>query len=202
MALVGVSITKSVAFRESAQEFSNVYHYFFSGGDLTETQAEALIDRLVTLEKQWHSNVVTFVHGRCWTSGGGEAANNMIKEKALSGAGSGSTTASFDKERAWLVQWDGGFDSRGKPVKFRKWFHTCGAFGANSASSSNLTNDASLSSTIRGNVATAVNALNPLTVSGIGSNGIMCNKGNSRAADTGAVCHRFLEHRQLGDQWR
>lgn len=202
MALVGASITKQVAFRESAQEFSNVYYYQWTGLNPTEAVANDLIDRLVTLEKAIHSNLVTFTHGRCWSAGGGESANQMIAEKSLAGTGSGSSTASFDKERAWLIQWDGGIDTRGNPVKFRKWFHTCGGFGANSASAANLTNDASLSTTIRNNAATLANPFNPITFNGGLIIARLVNKNGTRQADTTPTCHRFLEHRQLGDQWR
>jgi hypothetical protein len=202
MALVGVSVTKQCAFRESVQEFSNVYYYQWTGLNPGNSLAIDLINRVVTLEKAIHSNLVTFVKGRCWSAGSGEDANQMIAEITLSGTGSASSTASFDKERAWLIQWDGGVDSRGKGVKFRKWFHTCGSFGGNSAAANNLTNDSSLSSTIRGNVATLANPFNPISFNGGVTVGRLVNKNGTREAGTTATCHKFLEHRQLGDQWR
>jgi hypothetical protein len=202
MAHVGVSIEKQVAFRDSAQTFANVYYYNWTGLNPGESLATDLINRIVTLEKAIHSSLVTFNKGRCWSAGGSESANQMIAEVTLSGSGSGTTTASFDKERAWLVQWDGGIDSRGNPVKFRKWFHTCGAFASNAAPASVLTNDTALSSTIRGNVATLSNPFNPITFNSGLTTARLCNKNNTREAGTTAVAHKYLEHRQLGDQWR
>ncbi len=67
MSRIGISITKEVAFRDNQQEFSNVYYYGNGTGALPGlTDAEALLDQLVALEKTFHSSLVSFVHGRLW----------------------------------------------------------------------------------------------------------------------------------------
>lgn len=200
---VGVSIVKQCAFRDSVQEFSNVYHYNFTGEPIiNNTQADAIIDRLVVLEKIFHSGGVTFLRGSCWSSGGSPAANEMISQKALSGVGSATTTGSVDKERAFLVYWDAGVDSRSHPVKLRKWFHTCGSFSnIVTPTAAMLENATGLSVGERNAVVTAVNPLNPLTVAGVSGTGIMISK-NGRVGSTGAHAHKYFEHHQLGDMWR
>src|SRR5215217_6395263 len=122
MARIGVSITKSTSFRNSTQEFSNVYYYDVDN-DPTIAQANTFIDNLATLEKTFHGTNVSFVRGRCWTAGGTKAENNMIAQKLLSGTGARTPVAGLDKERAFLFRLRAGVDSRGNPVYLRKWFH-------------------------------------------------------------------------------
>jgi len=201
MARVGISITKSTVFRNSVQEFSNVYYYEM----LVEPDAaaaEAMIDNLVSLEKTFHSTLVTFVRGRCWAQRGSIQTNEMLVQKNLSGTGARLANTSIDKERAFLFRLRAGVDSRGNPVYLRKYFHACGEFVASQTlQSSTLANTAGFSS---GERTAQVNAMN-LIGNANGSNGApkLCAKGG-RLPDTGATwdAHQFLEHHQLGDQWR
>jgi hypothetical protein len=201
MARIGVSITKSVAFRNSTQEFSNVYYYDVSALP-DETQAEAFIDNLTTLEKTFHGSSVTFVRGRVWSQVGAPSSNNMIKQKNLSGTGARSTVAGMDKERAFLFRLRAGSDSRGNPVYLRKWYHACAQFtSAQAPSTGILDNSTGWSSAERAAQVAAMNAIG-------GANGsplspALVSKGG-RFATAGATweAHQFLEHHQLGDQWR
>jgi hypothetical protein len=202
VARVGISITKSCAFRNSTQEFSNVY--FYDGLSLTPSpaQADALIDEAVTREKTWHSTGVTFVRGRCWLQTSDKATTEMISQKNLSGTGSGGApTANMDRERAWLFRLRAGVDVRGNPVYLRKWFHTLGGFGAASVSQSILEQTGANSQATRD---TAVGVMNSIGSIGSGvTAGVLCAK-SGRLPTAGQVwsCHAYLEHRQLGDQWR
>src|SRR5215213_3487657 len=127
MGRIGISITKSTAFRNSTQEFSNVYYYEVAGGLYpSQSEADALIDELTTLEKGFHSTLVTFIRGRCWKQVGNKVDNEMISQKNLAGTGSTGTMAGFDKERAFLFRLRAGNDSRGNSVYLRKWYHSCG----------------------------------------------------------------------------
>ena len=201
MPRIGVSITKSTAFRLSTQEFSNVYYY----ETLTtpdQTQAEAFIDNLVTLEKTFHGTNVTFVRGRVWTAGGAASSNNMIFQKNLSGTGARTPITTMDKERAFLFRVRAGSDSRGQPVYLRKWFHACAEFVSGGGISSNvLDNTAGFSSAQRAAQVAAMQAIGD--ANGSPTTPKLCAK-SGRLPTSGETfqAHQYLEHHQLGDQWR
>jgi hypothetical protein len=201
MARYGVSITKSTSFRGGVQEFSNVYYY----EALTlpdETQAATIINNLASLEKTFHGTSVTFVRGRLWSQGGSPGTNNMINQVNLTGTGARTPGTSMDKERAFLFRIRAGSDSRGNPVYLRKWFHAMGEFtsGATIASTQ-------LQQTVpftAGEKATQVAAMQAIGDAN-GSPGApkLCAKsGRQPGAGENFQAHSYLEHHQLGDQWR
>lgn len=201
MPRIGVSITKSASYRGATQEFSNVYFYEVLSTP-TVTQADTIIDNLVTLEKTFHSTLVTFVRGRLWLETGNKLTSEMISQKTLSGAGARASVASFDPERAFLFRIRAGVDSRGNPVYLRKWYHSIGNFSSlNTVSSSQLAQGASFSTTERGNNVTAMQAISDANGSPLTPR--ICAKGG-RLPDASAswVAHQWLEHHQLGDMWR
>lgn len=201
MPRIGVSITKSTPFRNSVQEFSNVYYY-----DVVSlpsvAQADTIIDNLTTLEKTFHSSVVTFVRGRLWSQTGDKATSEMISQKNLSGTGGRGSAVAMDKERAFLFRLRAGNDSRGNPVFLRKWFHACAEFYSGQTIASGTTQNVSgFSPADRASMVTQMQAIgdangSPLTPK-------LCAK-SGRQANAGATweAHQFLEHHQLGDQWR
>lgn len=201
MPRIGVSITKSVAFRSSTQEFSNVYYYEM----LTTPDAAAadnIIDNLVTLEKTFHSTDVTFIRGRCWTQGGSPSTNNMISQKNLSGTGARAVQSGLDRERAFLFRLRAGSDSRGNPVYLRKWFHACGLFFSGQVLATAVL--ANQSGFTTGDKASMVSAMNGVgNANGSAGSPKLCSK-SGRLPDAGEVwqSHNFFEHHQLGDQWR
>ena len=202
MARVGVSITKSTAFRNSTQEFSNVYYYENNGSLPGDTAAEALIDALVTLEKTFHASTVTFVRGRCWSQVGSPGGNNMIFQKNLSGTGARGTVASLDKERAFLFRLSAGNDSRGQPVYLRKWFHACGQFiNAQSISGGVMDNSTGWQSADRTAMVAQMDGIRQITAGGNTWN-LVAKSGRAPNVNATFVCHPYLEHHQLGDQWR
>jgi hypothetical protein len=198
---VTVSITKRTPFRDSVQEFSNVYTYGSVGlNPQNDAEADQIIDPIVAYEKSIHSTDVTFLKARMWTSGGTKATNNMIRTKTLSGTGSGSTYApGLDKERAVLIQIPAGTDSRGRPVKLRKWYHVCGNIGSVGITASINSNTTGFSTTDRNTIASNFNAILRLNSDVWG---LMAESGRERTDGGQAACHRYLEHHQLGDQWR
>lgn len=201
MARIGVSITKSTSFRGATQEFSNVYFYDTSGLP-DETQAEAFIDNLTSLEKTFHSTAVTFVRGRVWSQTGDKATSNMIKQKNLSGTGARTTMASLDPERAFLFRLRAGSDSRGNPVYLRKWYHPVGQFNTTvTIGNLHLSQTGGFTSTEKTNLVASMNAIG----NGNGSplSPVLVSK-NGRVPTAGEVwsAHTWLEHHQLGDMWR
>jgi hypothetical protein len=201
MARIGISITKSVVFRNSVQEFSNVYYYDGLSWAPNEADATNLIDELVVKEKQIHATNVTFVRGRLWTQTGDQSTNNMIAQKNLSGTGSLTPTGNMDKERAYLFQLRAGVDNRGNPVKLRKWFHAGGAIGGVALDQTKLENTAGFTVANRDAIRAALPAIGAC---GSGATaGVLCAK-SGRLPTAGEVWqpHQFLEHHQLGDMWR
>ena len=201
MARIGISITKSFAFRNSTQEFSNVYYYQNSGALPDAAAADALIDELVTFEKTIHTNTTTFVRGRCWSQQGSPSTNNMISQKNLSGTGAVSPVANIDKERAFLFRIGAGFDSRGNKVYLRKWFHCNGAFAGVTPGSSVIENATGFTQTQRDTMAAAMNTVQAI---GGGTEEWKLVSKAGRGLDSGSAfqAHQYLEHHQLGDMWR
>ncbi len=195
----GISILKSTAFRDSIQEFSNIYFYAGIGTMPNAAQANVLIDGLVAKEKGFHSTGVTFIRGMLWKADGTKAQNEMITQKPLSGEGTKPITPGLDRERAFLVQWPAGKNSRGKPVYLKKWYHSCGQFGGFQITAGHMSNLTGFSSSERAEIANSADA-----VTRIGSSdewGLVANSGRER--DGGPpIAHRYLEHHQLGDMWR
>jgi hypothetical protein len=201
MPRIGVSITKSTPFRNSVQEFSNVYYYEMLAMP-DAAAANTIIDNIVVKEKTIHSTLVTFVRGRLWSQEGAPGLNEMITQKNLSGTGSAPTVSSFDKERAYLVRLRAGNDSRGNPVYLRKWFHSCGAFGTASAPGATiLENTTGFSGAQLSGIESQVGWIGD--ANGSAGTPKICAKGG-RLATVGAnwQSHPFLEHHQLGDMWR
>lgn len=193
---IGVSIVKKCTFRDSEQEFSN--DYYFSLETAVTAPSEPIVDEIVTREKTFHSTGVTFVRAKVWTAGGTKAENQMIFQKNLSGTGATANGPEVDRERAVLVRCPAGFDSRGLQVYFRKWYHACGPFGATGIQLTGLLgNTTGFSQAARDAIAAAVQPLK-----NVGANlwGITSAKGRQPTGDFQA--HKYLEHHQLGDQWR
>jgi hypothetical protein len=200
MARIGISITKSVAFREATQEFSNVYYYENGGALPSAAGADELIDEVVALEKGRHALSVTFVRGRLWSQVGSPGQNNMISQKPLTGTGGTSSSATVDRERAFLVRWRAGNDSRGNPVYLRKWFHSCGALASVQPSSAQQAQTSPFTQAERDAILTSMNAF--LTLIGAGGGWNLVAKSGRTRSGTGDQAHKFLEHHQLGDMWR
>src|SRR5215210_111817 len=196
MGQITISITKRCSFRDSVQEFSNVYTYGSLALNPDEELALDFIDEVADAEKTFHSVDVTFVHGRCWSSGGTVAENVMIAEKALTGTGATSLSTALDRERAVLVQWPAGLDSRGRPVKLKKWYHTCGNIAGIVLSNAQLMGIAGFSNAQRDAIEAAVTV-----ITRVGSEvwGLKAESGRERTGDGDPIAHRYLEHHQLGE---
>jgi len=201
MTRIGISITKSVAFRDSNQEFSNVYYFDGLLGRPSTADGNALIDELTTKEKAKHSTLVSFKAGRIWEQTGDKATTEMITTKALSGTGSIAADVGLDRERTILFRLRAGVDTRGNPVYLRKYFHVCGSLGGVSNGSAIVSQSTGYTDPERTTLAGTMSNMGQI---GSGSTlGNICSK-KGRLPDAGAQwsAHKYLEHHQLGDQWR
>lgn len=200
MVRVGVNIQKTTSFRGVQQPFGNTY-YYETALPVDTTIATALIDNIVSKERPMHSSTVSFTYARCWTAGGTKQENNMITQKALTGTGGAATPLpGQDRERAFLVRFRAGRDTRGNPVYLRKWWHlNVGFYGGASIRNSDLENTSTLQQQQRTQLETDANQFKNISALP-GDFELVSEKG--RKIDGGTQAHPYLEHRQLGDQWR
>lgn len=201
MTRIGISITMQGAFRNSTQEWSNVFFYDGLAGRPSVSDADNLIDELTTKLKTIHATSVTFLRGRLWEQTGDKATTEMVSQKNLSGTGAVSASTTMDKERAFLFRLRAGVDSRGNPVYLRKWFHTCADIGGVTTSGGIQQNTSGFSVANRAALVAALPAIG--TCGSGGTQGAICSK-VGRLPNAGALweAHQFLEHHQLGDMWR
>lgn len=193
---IAISITKKVSFRSVQQEFSNVYHYELMGA--ATGPWEALADEIKDAEVNWHASDVTFVRAHVWSAGGTPSQNVMLFQKPLTGTGMQQAIGNMDRERAVLIQWPAGVDSRGKPVYLRKWYHSCGNVHSETFTVANLQNTTPISEATRTVLANQATAFDEV---GVAEAWNLC-AASGRVPTGPPVAHKWLEHHQLGDAWR
>ena len=202
MPRLGVSVTKSISFRGAAQEFTNTY-YYNTQNIISGPIADALTDAVVALERPMHGSNVSFVRAKCWSTGtGSPSTNEMMVQKNLSGVGTNAAVSptNHDRERAYLVRFRAGSDSKGRAVYLRKWWHLeINALATIPISNAQLQQTAQLDATQRAQLVTYANAFKSLTVLG-STFDLVSQKG--RAIDGATTAHPYFEHHQLGDMWR
>jgi hypothetical protein len=125
----------------------------------------------------------------------------MIFQKPLSGTGTSTLTTSMDAERAYLIRWRAGNDSRGRPVYLRKWYHLQAQFTGVSVTAAIITQATGFSAAERTTIANKFNDFNPIVFDNGAVTGRLVSE-KARQGDTSAEAHRYLEHHQLGDMWR
>ena len=198
MATYGLSIEKRMTFRGQPQHFSNVYYY--KGGIIGAADLSDLIDKVKAIEVDFHGSDVTFTRARGWSAGGGPAANEMMVDKVLSGTGGQANNTSMDRERAMLIQWAAGKDIRGRVVRLRKWYHCCGNCVGHIFTSGEMANTAAIPSTDLSLIEARADDLNTLNA---GTNPMTLTSKSNRNIDSGQPkAYKWLEHHQLGDEWR
>lgn len=127
----------------------------------------------------------------------------MLVQKNLTGAGSKTAPTAMDKERAFLCRFRAGNDSRGRPVYLRKWWHLdVSIIGSSTITNGQLENTAALDTAQRDAVKAFGDDIKTLTLvtNGFTNATLVGPTGRQITGDT--VAHPYLEHHQLGDQWR
>src|SRR5215204_349550 len=196
----GLAIQKRVAYRGGIQHFNNTYYYQTDIGTANLNDLNLLVDEVVAKEKAMFATAVTFVQARLWSQIGTPAENEMLIDKALTGTGALIPGAYHDRERAFLVRWRAGVDTKGRPVYLRKWWHllanTIGAAGITQAM---LEQTAELAAGTRSALETFADSVANFTTAG---SQVRLVAKSGRQITGGTQAHRYLEHRQLGDEWR
>jgi len=197
VATLAVSITKRVTWRGEPQEFSNVYHYNRATMPTEGSEAQAIINRLMTVERNVHSTDVTFVRGRLWgPTGIGVAASKMIEVvNFASTAGLVTADPTFYREWSFLLTFPlGRYGTKNRPQFLRKWMHTCVPLGISGNDRSGST---TLSVTPTGMI-TFMGDIRSLVLTGQPETPLnLCNE-TGRVTIGGGSVYPFLEHRQFG----
>ena len=201
MTRFGVNVLKRFTFRGGTQHFGNTYYYDDPLGTPGLTTLEALVDDIVAKEKAKHSAQITFVKGRLWTQIGTPSQNQMLVDKNLSGTGSATHLTGLDRERAYLVRFRAGVDSLGRPVYLRKWWHLSANIGGGSVTANQEEQLDELSTASRDGVVAFADSIKQITVGSPARTFSLVSK-NGRAIDGATTAHRYLEHHQVGDEWR
>lgn len=198
----GFSVEKSTLFRGVQQPFANVYYYDAPAVAVTAiSDLETALNQIVDKEKEFHATTVNFKRGRVWnTASGSQQGNQMRVDKALSGTGARANVDFMDRERAVLLRIPAGFNVRGKPVYLRKWYHTCahpeGTAIGNAVHGNTDTIPVAGRTYYEGKL-NDIQELELLTQAQF----FMCAQ-SGRQTTGEPQCHQYLEHHQLGDQWR
>jgi len=197
----GVNTLKSTSFRNATQHFGNTYYFEAPVPPTADVTLNDLIDDLVAWEKTIHGTTVNFVRARLWSQIGTPAQNNMLIDRSLSGTGSATAHGSLDKERAWLIRFRAGVDTRGRPVYLRKWFHLDAlSIAGTSVGTDVMRNVSGFTAAHRTAMETLANNLKNFEYTP-GQTWDLVAK-NGRPIDGITQAHQFLEHHQLGDEWR
>jgi hypothetical protein len=123
---IAIAIEKELTWHGQAERFSNVYHYE-TDYTVTNSNAGAAIDALVTFEKPVHTSSVTFKVGRLWTTGGTPQQNETLLIKDLTGSGTLGGAVDLFREACVVVQsYTGRNSTTGKRIFLRKFIHSCG----------------------------------------------------------------------------
>jgi len=203
MARIGVSITKSTAFRGVAQEFGNTYYYEMPQPAPNAAVANEIIDALVVKEKAQFSQGVNFVRAKAWSAGGTKAQNEMLAQKNLTGTGSKIANSILDKERAFLVRFRAGNDSLGRPAYLRKWWHLdIQTLASVNISNGQCQNMDQLSTAQRDALVAFGDDIKSLVLTTNGFTTAQLVGPNGRPISGATVAHPYIEHHQLGEMWR
>lgn len=202
LARYGLSIEKSTSFRGFQQPFANVYHYkALTGADESDAGLDALVNAVVAKEKTFHASVINFQRARLWITGTGNQQTNVMRiDKPLSGSGALTMVTGLDKERAHLFRWRAGVNTRGLPVYLRKWYHSLAPIGGVTISTDIMANVAGFTDAQRDTMESVIEELGEMVVPGVGGFRLVSQTG--REWTQAVQCHKYLEHHQLGDQWR
>lgn len=121
-----VRLDKSFTYRGAAERWSNKYH--LSGANPGSTaEWDAILLALATAEKAVYNATVTIVYASCYTSDTGPAVYTKDYTQAPNTpiAGSLATTGNLmaGDQSSWVRWWAGQYNTRGKLIYLRKYFH-------------------------------------------------------------------------------
>lgn len=191
--MIGISITKSTPWRGHTEEFSNVYHYD-TADSAPAAQVKEFVDIIVAAERAVHATSVNFVRARAWSAGGSPEQNQTIGIWDLTGTGSASDAAQFNRESVYLVEYRTTRPSAtGRPVTLKKFVHACSLLG--DTDTSIMGGTVKVGSLARGKLNTYAQAVKTINTPNL-SGGLIAPSGSGRRAMEHYV-YDWVEHREF-----
>jgi hypothetical protein len=131
-------LDKSFTYRGSPEKWSNRYH--FDGSNPADAvEWKAIVDALVAQEKTLYKSGVTVVYAAGYTSDTGAAVYTrdftITPDTPVPGTFSGSGPDAPGDAAMWARWWCGQYNSRGKKIYARKYFHGVTTNGTTSGDS-------------------------------------------------------------------
>lgn len=126
-----IRLDKSFSYRGQPERWSNKYH--LTGANPGSTaEWDAILAALTTAEKAVYALATTIVFASCYTSDTGAAVYTKdYSGSPIAGTLSLSTgVAMAGDQSAWVRWWAGQYNSRGKLIYLRKYFHGGGIVAA------------------------------------------------------------------------
>lgn len=122
-----IRIDKSFTYRGSPEKFSNKYH-FNGSNPANSTEWKAITDALVAQEKTLFPVGTTIIYAAGYTSDTGPAVytRDFTVSPDTPVAGTLVTTGAVETpgdDAFWARWWTGQYDSRGKKIYLRKYWH-------------------------------------------------------------------------------
>lgn len=203
MAPFGISITKSTSWRGSNEEFSNVYHYDTSTVINTDSGWEALVNDIVSREKDIHGQNVNFLRARVWgPTYEASEETQALKDASimrwvgdLTGTGNIPSTYPIAKELAICVSFYVGRSARGYKRFLRKYWHV-GAISAGSTDPNDRMGNTALPVATRDSAKAVFEALKTVSVGGF-SHDLCTPGGDHLPLGSNAIVLAHLRTRQF-----
>lgn len=198
--LIEVTTPKRCAYRGSVEGFSNVYIYRLLTSAISEEVAQALADEVIENERALHGpsvqHVACNISTPLYLNSDVTAFYQFPYDSALPGS-----APTMDPERAIFIQWPAGRNVKNRPVTLRKWYHPCDVNIEQVTFTSGMqAQQSQITSTLRGILATV--AQNLAQIGPGPADFIELVSPTNRERTGPAVCYPWLEHHELGEQWR
>lgn len=119
-----VRLDKSFTYRGVAERWSNKYH-LTGASPGSNAEWDAILAALTTAEKAVYLSTCSIVFASCYTSDTGAAVytKDYTLSTPIAGTLTGSGVQMAGDQSAWVRWWAGQYNSRGKAIYLRKYFH-------------------------------------------------------------------------------
>lgn len=164
MVRVGVALTKQFPYRNTQEEFTNVFTYEVPTADIAT--AQNLVAALLAHEKANHASIVKFTKSRVWTTGGTPAENVTIYISDLADFGTLGEDPGMHAQACYEVQWKTDRPSAtGKPVYLRKYLRSFATYASTGLTAGVYAGSTPLPTPIKTALQAYADKLNPLVTS-------------------------------------
>lgn len=183
----GLSVTKQTVWHGVNEQFSNVYHFDFTGAIPSESGWDALIDAVVAKEKEMFGGNVAFMSSRVWgPTDAGPLASITRRIRDLSGTGSITPSVNMPPELAVVCSvFMGRNPSTQRKTFLRKFLHVKELPPGVGASAAMALGTAAFPTALKDYYTTRLNSLKTVTIGGVDNH----------------LCKPNGDHIPLGTNW-